>query len=448
MSYLAVLVLAVLLALAGCVLPLRRWTLRWMAGALLFHLLVTAFDAAGIRWSRIALLVPLILLAVWGLHRKTESARFPSDLGWGDGAALFALTAFTLFAPTLWTMTPDFVYHWGIKGERFFLAGGVDYAWLAKEWSWVIHPDYPNLLPELFAGSAILAGRFEAPAQMLWSALVFGLILASARQALRVASRPPAQMGIAAVALALAGFGLGHRMAGAADGMPALALMAALPALLRPPDREGDVEVGIAAAFAAASKMEGMPLAAFLVAVHLFRRVKVERRIELRSALWLGLPTALVSIPWAYRTFSLGLYQKYNTGGFDFSRASVVFRSLARATAGENWHGLPVVLLALPVLLLVRRTRPAAAVAALQLLFYLWIYFSAAVDTEYQVISSFPRLAMHLLPAVIVAGVVALERKGSTPAPPPWQTLLRRPRRSSPAPDSSRGGAARGGAGW
>jgi hypothetical protein len=413
MSYLAVLVLAGLLALAGCMLPLRRWTLRWMAGALLFHLLLTTFDIAGIRWSRITLLIPLVALAAWGLRRKTETARFPSDLGWGDGAALFALAAFTLFAPTLWTMTPDFVYHWGIKGERFFLAGGVDYAWLAKEWNWVIHPDYPNLLPELFAGSALLAGRFEAPAQMLWSALVLGLILASARTALRSISSPLVQMGIAAVACTLAGFGLGHRMAGAADGMPALALMAALPALLRPPDREGDVEVGIAAAFAAASKMEGMPLAAFLAAVYLLRRIlankRAERKIGLRSVLWLGLPTALVSIPWAYRTFSLGLYQKYNTGGFDLSRAAVVFRSLAGATVGENWHGLPAVLLALPLLLLVRRTRPAAAVATMQLLFYLWIYFSAAVDTEYQVISSFPRLAMHLLPAVIVAGVVALD---------------------------------------
>jgi hypothetical protein len=70
-----------------------------------------------------------------------------------------------------------------------------------------------------------------------------------------------------------------------------------------------------------------------------------------------------------------------------------------------------VVLLTLPLLLLVRRTRPVAAVAGLQLLFYLWIYFSAPLDTEFQVISSFPRLAMHLVPAVILAGVVALKGK-------------------------------------
>jgi hypothetical protein len=414
MSYLAVLALAVLLALAGRTLPLRRWTHRWMAGALIFHLLLTAYDTAGIRWNRWTLLIPLVLLgiwAIWGLRRRMETVRLPFDPGLGDGAALFALATFTLFAPTLWTMTPDFVYHWGLKGEHFFLAGGVDYEWLAKPWNWVIHPDYPNLLPELFAGSAILAGRFEAPAQMLWSALVLALLLVSARRALSGTPRPMSQMGIAAVAFTLAGFGLGHLAAGAADGMPALAFLAAVPALLRPADREGDIEIGIAGAFAAASKMEGMPLAAFLAGIQLLRR-----KPDIRGALWLGLPTALVSIPWAIRTFGNNLYQKYNTGAVDPSRAGVIFRSLADATFGENWHGLPLVLLTLPLLLFLRRTRPIAAVASLQLLFYLWIFFSADVGTEFQVISAFPRLAMQVMPAVIVAGVIALA--GWKPAVP------------------------------
>lgn len=405
MSYLAVLAFAVLQALAGRTLPLRRWTLRFMAGALLLHLLLTAYDIVGLRWNRWTLLIPLVLLTALGLRRRMETERLPSDLGWGDGAALFALATFTLFAPTLWTMTPDFVYHWGIKGEHFFLAGHVDYEWLAKPWNWVIHPDYPNLLPELFAGSAILAGKFHAPAQMLWSALVLALLLAAARTALRETSRPAVQIGIAAVAFTLAGFGLGHRAAGGADVMPALAFVAALPALLRAPDRDGDVEVGIAAAFAAASKMEGMPLAAFLAGIQFLRRR------DLRAALWLGLPTALVSIPWMVRTFGYHLYQKYNTGAVDPGRAAVIFRSLIQATFGEDWHGLPLVLLAVPLLLLLRRTRPTAAVAGLQLLFYLWIFFSADVGTEFQVISAFPRLAMQLMPGVIVAGVVALDER-------------------------------------
>lgn len=410
--------LAVLLTLAGRALPVSRWTVRFMAGAVMFHLLLTAYDFAGIRWGRVAVVLPLVALA--GLGKRTPRAAPRARMGWGEGAALFPLAVFAAFAPTLWITIPDFIFHWGIKGERFFLARGVDYEWLAKGWNWVIHPDYPNLLPELFAGTALLEGRFEASHQMLWSVLFFAMVLASGREALRQtdlpekAPRPFAPLGLAITAFALAGFGIVHRMAGAADWMPALALAAALPALLRPADREGDWEVGIAAAFAAASKMEGMPLAAFLAGVQLLRRREPR---EVGAALRLGLPLAAVVGTWAIRTFRHGLYQKFNSGTFDLGRAPEVLRGLAESVGWkESWHGLILVLLAAPLLLLPRRTRAAGAVISLQLLFYLWTYMSSAVDTEYQVLASFPRLAMHVFPALVVAGTVALgEREAPLP---------------------------------
>jgi hypothetical protein len=395
--------LAVLLTLAGRAFPVSRWTVRFMAGAVIFHLLLTVYDFAGIRWGRVAVVLPLVALAALG--KRTPRTMPRGRMGWGEGAALFPLAAFAAFAPTLWITTPDFTFHWGIKGERFFLARGVDYEWLAKGWNWVTHPDYPNLLPELFAGTALLEGRFEASHQMLWSVLFFAMVLASGREALRQADtpRPFAPMGLAIAAFALAGFGIVHRMAGAADWMPALALTAALPALLRPADREGDWEVGIAAAFAAASKMEGMPLAAFLAGVQFLRRR------EIGAALRLGLPMAAVAGTWAIQTFRHGLYQNFNSGPFDLGQAPEVLRGLAESVSWkESWHGLILVLLAAPLLLLPRRTRAAGAVISLQLLFYLWTYLSSVVGAEYQVIASFPRLAMHLFPALVMAGTVAL----------------------------------------
>jgi hypothetical protein len=421
-AVLAVLALAVVLAVLGSRLSglliqpgdgaPHRCVVYGLAGSLVAHLLLTALDGLGIPWH--PLLLAVLLAAAIGLThrfrpRPAEPARLPSDLGWGDGVALFALLVFTCTAVTLWTVTPDFIYHWGIKGSRFFLHRGVDYAWLAHPWSWVVHPDYPNLLPELFATSALFAGRFEPPAQMLWSVLFFLGMLASAREGLRTADRWTRQAALAILGLTSALFGMGHLMAGAADWLMSLAFLAAVPALLRPPGRAGDWQIGVAAGFAVASKIEGAPFALILAGTQLLRHLISERRVDLRAALRLGLPAAAVGAPWLLRVFHHRLFLGSNSGPFDLDRAHVILPALAEALAAPAWHGLSLLVLLGPVLLLVRRVRPVAVVATLQLLFYLYVYFTAPVETRYYVLTSFARLIFHLIPALVVAGAVALQ---------------------------------------
>jgi hypothetical protein len=394
----------------------HRLVVYGMTGALVLHLLLTGLDALGLRWHPLLVVALLALLATAG-HRLRR-ARLPvappgSEAGWGDAVALLALLVFGLSAVTLWTMTPDFVYHWGLKGVRFFLHRGVDYAWLAHPWNWAVHPDYPNLLPELFAASALLAGGFEPSAQMLWTVLFFAMMLASAREALRSADRWTRQAALAILGLTSALFGMGQLMAGAADWMIAAAFLAALPALLRRPDTAGDRQVAVAAAFAAASKIEGAPFAVILVAAQLVRRTVAERRLDWRSALRLGLPSALVGIPWLLRIFHHGLFLGSNSGPFEIDRARVILPALAEALASPAWHGLSPAVLLGPVLLLVRRVRPVAAVATLQLLFYLYVYFTAPVETRYYVLTSFSRLIFHLIPALLVAGAIALNDRAA-----------------------------------
>jgi hypothetical protein len=389
----------------------HRQVVYGMAGALVFHLLLTALDTLGLPWHPL-LLAGLFLLLIALAHRfrprPADPARLPSDLGWGDGVALFALLVFTLTALTLWTMTPDFVYHWGFKGVRFFLHRGIDWVWLAHPWNWALHPDYPNLLPELYAASALVAGRFEPHAQMLWSSLFFLALLAAAREPLRaVENRWIGQAVLAAMGLLTAMFGMGHLMAGAADWMIAGAFLAALPALLRPPDRAGDWQVGLAAGFAAAAKIEGAPFALILAGTQLLRRLLAERKLDLRAAIRLGLPAAAVGIPWLLQVSRHRLFLGSNSGAFDLTRADVILPALAEALADPTWHGLSLLVFLGPALLLVGRTRPVAAVATLQLLFYLYVYFTAPVDTRYYVLTSFSRLVFHLIPALLVAGGVA-----------------------------------------
>jgi hypothetical protein len=433
-----------------------------LAGWVVLHLMLTALGAAGIGWRPAAVLAAAV--AAYWLGRRwlpgpEGRTRLPSDYGWGDGAALLALAAFTVSALSLWNANPDFVFHWGLKGERYFLAGGVDLAWLARGWNWVVHPDYPNLLPELYATSAMAAGRFSAPAMMLWSTICFALVLASLREALRRAGtgRWVAQATLALLGLALAAYGIGGLSAGGADWLIALALAAALPPLLDPATTRGAAQIGVIAAFAAGSKVEGLPLAAGLVVVYGLRLRAAERRARrlggpaaaaaagwtgnagstggpgsagstfrpgdagsphagrrgrsgLRSAAALSLPAAAVALPWLAQVWRYHLFPAFNSGPFLPARAPAVLAAVTAAALDPAWQGFGLGLALLPVLVLDRRLRPAAAVAALQLVFYLQVYFSVRIDPVALVMTSFARLVLHLLPVVLTGAAIAVER--------------------------------------
>lgn len=409
---------------------LYRAALYVLGGTVLLHLLLTLLDFVRVPWNPFLLAALLALaagLAHWLLPRGPQRAALPSDPGWGDGLTLFAVSAFTLVALTGWILMPDFIYHWGIKGYRFFLSQGVDYGYLALKWNWVVHPEYPNLVPELFAVSALAAGSFAVPAMMFHTSVLFLLLLACIREGLARggAGRFVQQAGLALVALSTGAFGIGHIMAGAADWMMVLALAAAVPPLLRPPDRQGDWQLAVIAAFAAASKVEGVPLAALLATVQIARRTWGERRLDVPAALRAGLLPAVVTLAWIARAVHHRLFQPYNSGPVVLSRAGEIFKGVWDSLDNPAWHGfLPAIFLP-PLLLLSRRTRAFAVVATLELASYFYVYFTAQVGAgnyHFFVLSNFARLGFQIIPASLVGAIVALrfhleESKKQNPSP-------------------------------
>jgi hypothetical protein len=381
------------------------------AGMVALHLWLTCVQAVGLRWTPLTLGVAAALgaLAWWRLPRPGPLS--PSHLGWPDLAALLAVAAFTFAALRLWIVFPDFVFHWGVKGERYALRGGVDWEFLARAWNWRSHPDYPQLLPELYAVTAIL-GRWREPAMMAWSALHLALVALAARGALRAAglAEHPARLAAGAVALLAAAYGIGNLMAGSADWLIALALLLALPSLVRPPSAQGDVRIGLAGALSAASKIEGLPLMALLVGASLLRRALAERRLEGRAWARTAALPAVVAALWWIACRRHGLFQPFNTGALDLGRAGEVARQLGAVLLSPGAMGGPLLLLAIPVLVWVRGLRAVALVLAGQLAFYLYIYMSAPIDPGFSVQSTFARLAFHLWPAAAVAIVAACER--------------------------------------
>ncbi len=393
-----------------------RFALVLAAGMVTLHLTLTVFQLIGLswRWGWLAAGVALCTLLTWRLPRAAPPARDPDRplLGWGSAAAAVAVLVFAVLAARLWILFPDFIYHWGIKAQKFLLHGGIDFAYLARPWNWRIHPDYPNLLPELYAVTGLLGGRFREPAAMLWSALFLALAVAGVRQALITggASRFAIEAGTATSAAAAAGFGIGYRMGGAADWAMAGALALALPALLGPPRDTGDAQIGLAAALAASAKIEGVALAALLVAVQLTRRWLDARRVPLRALASAGLAPALVIAAWLGSCLRHDLFLPTNAGVPSLDRIGPLLRAYAETLLLREWHGFDVAALFVPpLLLLVPRLRPLAAVTVLQLLFYSYVYLSAPLALEDFVRSNFPRLLLHLLPAALVGGLLALE---------------------------------------
>ena len=412
--------------------------LAFVAGLVACFLLLLAFDLAGVPWRRRTLVPGLAALAAANLaagryRRRRGALTVPvagAPPGWGDGAAGVAVAAVAWGCWSRLAAIPDFVYHWGAKGKRYQQAGGIDYAFLADPLRLTDHPDYPNLLPSLYAATAHLRGFFDERAMLLFSPLFVAAAVLAARGALvrGTASPPYRQGGTAAVALAAAMFAIGYRMAGGGDLVVSLALLSALPALLPAAQdaavegrgardaaaatRADDLRLGWAAALAAAVKIEGVPLAALLIGVRWWLG-GAGRRFAVRRLPRLALPAAAVVVPWAAANLVHGLFQENNTGSWDGERLAVVARAALEVFATREWHGLPWLLAALPAVLLVRRLRPAAALLLAQAGFYLAVYLTSPVDTEFYVLSSLPRLLYHLLLPALVLYALALAPRQS-----------------------------------
>lgn len=421
---------------------LDRLALDLLAGVVLLFAVLLLLDLASVPWRWWALAPAGLavggLLALVARRRRegTEGSGPSAPLGWGDGVAAAALAFFAAAAWSRRANISDFVYHWGLKGKRYWLEGGIDVAFLTDPLGLTDHPDYPNLLPALYAVTAEALGRFRERAMLAWSVLFLALLLLFARRALTVAlaerdgaPRWAVRGGTLATALVAVAFAVGHQLAGGGDLVVALAVVAALPALLTGHGEEerrlaaGDLQVGLAAALAAGAKIEGVPLAVFLVAARWWQVAGAPRRgalrrwgaAQLRRLPRLALPVLLVAGPWLVECLRHDLFRGTNTGSFDTARWGEIWPAVGQVFNMEDWHRLPWLLLLLPPLFLLPRLRPAVLVLHLQAAFYLFVYLTAPVDTTFYVLSSLPRLLYHLVvPALVLVVVGAVYCCGSS----------------------------------
>jgi len=395
-----------------------------LSGLLVVHCWLSLLSLAHVAWSVPSVALPLLVAGGALAWRRRRSPRSSSELhrsaalGFGDAIALLALAAFALCAWRQWIVTSDFFYHWGVKGEKFFLARGIDAHYLKGPLA--IAAWYPTLLPELHALTALVRGRFDAREMMAWSVLWLALLWLAVRGVLRAMpiERRLGQAGIGAVLALCAAAGISVRLAGGADWIVALALVVGGAALLAEPEGDWDPALAVAAATAAAAKTEGVVLAALLLGLDLARRA-LQRPRRLRLLRWLASlgPSLLVVALWIAQNARAGLWphdlsaapREWHVrewlGTFDLQFLS---------GAAPTFH-LPALLLLIPLLFVRRATRWLGLALALQLAFYEAVYLTSRGRPELYVRTTFARLAFQLLPALVV-GLVAMVSGGTRAA--------------------------------
>lgn len=421
-----------------------------LVGATVVYGFLAVLSLAGLRWSLPVLAGSCFLMGLltWWLWRRRERAAtsdatvepgvgfgvsLPADrFGWGDGLAAVVVGIFLVLAGLEWATTPDFVYHWGAKGARFALAQGLDWEYLQRAANWAVHPDYPNLLPTFYALHAQLRGQFEAGTLAASTGLVVAATVIAGRVALAAleVSGGRLQLAVAVLSTVTAMVAIGQLLAGGADLLVALALVAGLSALIgRDNTPEGRMlaawQLGWIAAFAAGAKVEGMVVGGLLVGAGLLERAmrswrewragiapRVLVRRQLGEVVRLVGPFAAVVAIWAVGVAKYGLLMPYNSGPFDLAHLPVVVTAAGQVLADQRFHGVGWVVLAAPLLVVVPRLRwrlqCGAALVGAMLCFDLYVYLCSAVDTRLWVLTSLPRLLCQLLPLSVVVMAAAL----------------------------------------
>ncbi len=420
-GWLSVLLLAVLIGdrwvriVANEIDPWLRVVTSFVAGFLALGLLGQLLTAVSIPWSRFTLVAASIALvaSIWRSSTSLPLAagkakirtRWPAVVVVFLPVFAFAWSSFSMRSPFA-----DFVYHWGPKAKRFVLAGGMDFAFLAAIERRYMHADYPNLFPELLAFSSIFGGVFEESVLLLWSVLFVALLVVVAWWGLLDCEDVwLAHIAWFAVSVSVCAFAIGHYLGGSPD--PGIALAALLGGVLLQRRRILEVAgaLGVVAAFATLLKFEGALLGALLVILGAIQGWRFWRRKKGRLLSLVGLPL-LAAAAWLLPIARYDLWKSNHRGVPDLDHLPAILETLGRASSYESWRALPYLLLLTPLLLLSRKTRWLASVALLMLGFDAYVYLASPVDVEFLILASFPRLALHVLPLVLVGLFVLFDR--------------------------------------
>ncbi len=344
--------LTLLPVLGWCAAPLLFWHARSRRGglALLSALGMVALTLAmllqtwvRVPWTIVGLIAPFFLVRVLLAWRREPKgplrgwvpprAAIPGLVVAGLGLVLCAYVAGSGRATS-----DDLLLFWGPKGQHFAQAAGSDPAYLTSRSQFVLRPDYPPLVPFLYAWGALFAGRLPWLAAVLTLPLCVLLSALSFWNAAREAI--PARQAAEGTLLlvTLLAFPLGVSLC-AGNGEPPLLFfeVLALSALtFLPAERSSLLVASLGLAGAALTKVEGAAFAGLVVLV--YGGWQFLRTRSLRPALLLAsLPAASLGL-WVAYAHGHGMVESYGgqpNGPFTLRFARTVFKGIL---ANADYH--------------------------------------------------------------------------------------------------------------
>ncbi|MGH9441880.1 MAG: hypothetical protein ACRD16_06360 [Thermoanaerobaculia bacterium] len=385
----------------------------------------------GLPWTILGMCLPFVvaglvkllkLLKLLKLGRREPRAperratvprsAIPALLATGGGLALCAWVAASGRATS-----DDLLLFWGPKAQRFASAAGVDPAYLTSPSQFVLRPDYPPLLPFLYAWGSFFAGSFPWRTALLTLPLfVFLSALAYRDAASRCVPAREAEEKTMLLVF-LIGFALTSAMcAGNAEPPLVFSEILSLSALAFPPLRpHHELAASIGLAGAVLTKVEGAAFAGLIVLVYGLPRCFRAR--SLRPILRLGGMPLLSLTLWVAYARLHGMRDAYGghpNGEFTVRFAGTVLKELVRNASYGVAYAPWIVIAAVAFLSPRGRAwRAPAAVAIGDLAFIGFCYLHGGnADPTLWISWTAPRLLVTVLVCLFFAAAAPAREPG------------------------------------
>ncbi|HSP35401.1 MAG TPA: hypothetical protein VLU46_13890 [Thermoanaerobaculia bacterium] len=371
-------------------------------GALTIAVAMALMSVAHVAWTRTSVTIVFAILAIANiaLARRPLSTHHPalSTLG---SLLFIALTFYG--AMTARETCGDLAYFWGPKAVQFHRAGGVSADFLRNPDFYSMHPDYPPLVPLVYAWSSVFAGKFS-----WWAAVLTAPLLLAATVALVGATSGDAAGALLVAATLAYAFPVAFA-AGGAD--PALVFFEALAicalVFVRDP-RAQTILAAIGTAGAVWTKIEGTTFAiALVVALVLVRR-------QWKRAAAIAMPAIVLLAGWVVFIVAAGVVDMFAAAGRYPVHPSVLptVLQLMGSAASYDLFWLPWIA---PVVVIafgdVRRALFPIAIAILTILAAIYFYVHVT-DPAWWIAASAPRVLLTPLLALDIAAIAASTPSG------------------------------------